>query len=1513
MRLRKFPTAGSFALVNDSIRYFVKRTCLAALPALLFLALSTVQGAPPSTPPAPLPFPTPVTNDVLDPDVFIQWVDGAEVPFPPDSKGKPLRPQDSIWSVEDIRMNQLPRGIVKFGDSKTPGPRYLRIGFKSPVEIGSVLVHGDGQLSVLKPDAPYPGKLDDDSQWIPAQRIKKGKVVGDEAAPEELAIWVLPPGTSTRALRFTHVAQINDNSYAGVFRGAYLLSPRLANLSPQALVSSGSMPEHAGKIIDETYNNFSPWNNIDGRDGTRAKTIEEDPEWIMLTWPAPVTLDGLATVATGFASADVQVYTGPDAQHPSEAKDDEWKTIGSATGLNPMTSAFLPLQFIEFDAPVTTRAIRLRITASLGEREKGTLGGKRIWLDELMALHTLGDSSLASAVLPVTRDKTHAPIAINFSLPEDGFVTLVIDDANGKRVRNLISDTPFPKGDNTVYWDGTDDLKRDADAARHGLYSIPAEMVDPGTYHVRGLWHKQVDLNYQMSVYYPGTPPWSTQDTSGGWMTNHTPAVTVLFIPPGQIVGTSNNQPPSDTPLVFIGAPVSEGGSAVSWVDLDGKKKGGRGWIGGAWTGASYFARDAGTDTMPGVYAYVGCSFLGNANYGTKGKVEIRLTMLTSTGDKPVLTPVYLTDPPPPNAGPKIDGLAVHNSLLVASLNPQAQLLMVDVKNGTVLGTPTVADPRGVAFDSKGRLLVLSGKTLLRYTLGTPPQQLGTPETLVSGLDSPSGLTVDAADHIYITDQGNTNQVKTFSPDGQPLLTIGHPGPLKAGAYDPLHMNNPRGITVDSNGRIWVAEDNFRPKRVSIWNADGTLWKAFYGPGQYGGGGALDPQDGSRFSYDGMEFHVDWDKGTWALQRVYYQPGPTDLKLATRMAAPEAVLYINGKRYMTDAYNSSPTSGSGTVFLFLDKGDVVVPVAAIGRAIDWDLLKGDDFKALWPAGTFPTPDGRNQHQNEATFLWSDLNNDGQVQPNEVQIFSAITGGVTVANDGSFIINNLKIPPPPAVAGATPPPGKPAKTVKQNKLPGNVVRFKPVKFTDQGVPVYDSQKMEILGDANGPVSSGGDQALVGTNGWTIVTNAPPPYSPYGLGGIKDGVSMWSYPSLWPGLHASHESPAPDHPGELVGTTRLLGDFVTPKGSDAGPLFFINSNQGDMYVFTQDGLFVTQLFQDVRQGPLWQMPIAEHNMLVNNVSLHDENFFPTVTQVPDGSIYVDSGALSALVKVNGLESVHRIEPMSLQVSADDLKLAQDFVAQREAARQAAQGSGVLGVALQTQPPALDANPDPWADNSWALIDERGVRAYFNSKSKPYDVQGAVTIAGGNLYAMWKTGDPQLLVNSGAIDNAPFKTGGALDLMIGTNPKADPDRKTPVAGDLRLLVTQVQGKTKAILYRQVVPGTPDAKKVPFSAPWHSINFDSVTDVSDKVQLAADKTGDYEISVPLALLGLNPTDGTRIKGDIGILRGDGTQTTQRVYWNNKATAIVSDVPSEAELTPALWGIWEFRAAAAK
>ena len=90
----------------------------------------------------------------------------------------------------------------------------------------------------------------------------------------------------------------------------------------------------------------------------------------------------------------------------------------------------------------------------------------------------------------------------------------------------------------------------------------------------------------------------------------------------------------------------------------------------------------------------------------------------------------------------------------------------------------------------------------------------------------------------------------------------------------------------------------------------------------------------------------------------------------------------------------------------------------------------------------------------------------------------------------------------------------------------------------------------------------------------------------------------------------------------------------------------------------------------------------------------------------------------------------------------------------------------------------------------------------------------------------------------------------------------------------------------------------------------FDRIDDVSDKVQFAKDDQGHYEVSIPLAALGMKipPKKGQRMKADIGVLRAENGHVNARHYWANKATAITADLPSEAELQPGFWGELEFK-----
>jgi hypothetical protein len=472
-----------------------------------------------------------------------------------------------------------------------------------------------------------------------------------------------------------------------------------------------------------------------------------------------------------------------------------------------------------------------------------------------------------------------------------------------------------------------------------------------------------------------------------------------------------------------------------------------------------------------------------------------------------------------------------------------------------------------------------------------------------------------------------------------------------------------------------------------------------------------------------------------------------------------------------------------------------------------------------------------------------------------------------------------------------------------------VRLRPVSFTHSGVPLYDFAQAEVLAEGvHRGRSSGGSQVLADDSDEAVVTLGVEPFDPYSVSGVKAGKAVWSYPNPWPGLHASHHAAKPNRPGQLIGVTRLLGHFVNPKGSEVGPLWAVNGNMGNLYLLTRDGLFVGTIFEDVRQGQLWKMAVAHRGMSLKGLSLHDENFWPSISQTQDGQVYLVDGSNCSLVRLDGLESLRRIAPIRVTVTADDLAQSQQFVMERESLRQKSVGRGILKAEIRETAPEVDGELSDWATAEWVEIDKRGAGANFNSNAQPYNIRGALAASGDRLYAAWDTHEPKLLQNSVEIPGALFKTGGALDLMLGTDPQADPQRRIPVAGDLRLLITRVNGQTRATLYRQVVPGTADVDKVPFSSPWRTITFDRVQDVSDQIELAGDHEGHYEISVPLNLLGLRPVAGMKIRGDIGILRGNGTETTARSYWSNKATAITADVPSEAALTPHLWGTiqWE-------
>lgn len=1367
-----------------------------------------------------------LTASMVDNAATAHWVGGKTIDRSDwlDAGTKMHWPNPTLFFVatRDARLGH--QGFT-FGEESAPGPRHLRVGLTQAVGIGTLVTVGRiSAVSVLAATAPYPGDPGDERQWVPAQHQRGSS----------LSTWLLPPETTTRAIRLTY--QPTSSERVGILAALYVLKDRFQDRAAEAVFFSSSNSAMAARVVDGQYNcdsESTSWSNA-----SRSEVISASkPEWIAMAWPQPLRLRGLSAFWALFGDVEVQTFTGPDTVHPKEAADSQWKKLITATCTHNYPA--VANNELDFGTLITTRALRLRIISPAVEGGHGamtgrTKGGTACRLDEILAWTPLGNAALQTEKVATTVE--HPPIAIPFVLPSAGLVTLVIEDSTGKRIRNLIGETPFPAGKQMAYWDGLDE-SGSIPGPWGGIYKMVGQPVEPGTYTVRGLCRGPLDLRYEFTIANSaGTPPWLTGSHwgggPGGWLADHSAPSAVLHLPgtPGRLLMTS---------------PVAESNHGIIWTDLEGKKLDGKLWVGGNWTGATHLARDDGAAAKPGDYAYSGCVWEGG----------LRLVAFRNDGF-PLVAPYTFADAKLASLG----GLAVHDGVLLATA-PKANLLIaIDTIAGAVLGTLPLSDGRGLACDAQGSLLALSGQRLLRYPAITrelvKSGKLPEPEVLVArGLEDPQGLTMDADGNSYVADWGASHQVKVFTAKGELIRSIGTAGGARVGPYDQTRMDHPHGLTVTPDGRLWVAELSHAPKRVSAWTRNGAFIKAFYGPAQYGGGGTLDSQDPKRFYYaengtdTGLEFALDWKAGTSRLSNIYWLPS-SKRNPFPNAAAPQTPIYIEGRQYMTDVNNTQPIGGPATLGIWHMRGGLAVQVAAFGHANVWDMAKGADFMSRRPAGSDPAA--------PTTFVWSDLDDDGLVQPGEVFFVAGHPGSLTINERLEICTASAEV-------------------------------FAPRGYTPKGAPIYDlSAGQKKLKDFfMSDVFSGSGQITAATDGWLVATAGM-------VRGIRDGRIGWTYPNEWPGQQAGVASTPPTRLGELMATTHHMG-VIQPKDSDAGRILVIDGDKGNVFLMTTDGLFVATLFHDVRlTGEAWIFPEAKRNMPLNDITLYDEEFWSTATQTVDGTVYLVVGkSHSSLVRVDGLSSIKRLKPWTITVDRAQLESAQAYRLKAEAARLAKLGRDELLVRITAKPPVVDGKLDEWADDAWVTIDQRSERLGGN-------LDGALRISGDRLYAAYRTKDAQLVANGGDAWQFLFKTGGALDLMLATDSTADPQRSAPVAGDLRLLVTTMKGKPIAVLYQPVSP----TRKQPgsFSSPWRTITYDVVADLSEQLQFGG-ADGGFEWSLPLASLGLSAKAGQTLHGDIGILRGNGFQTMQRTYWQNKATSTVADVPTEATLTPNLWG----------
>lgn len=433
-------------------------------------------------------------------------------------------------------------------------------------------------------------------------------------------------------------------------------------------------------------------------------------------------------------------------------------------------------------------------------------------------------------------------------------------------------------------------------------------------------------------------------------------------------------------------------------------------------------------------------------------------------------------------------------------------------------------------------------------------------------------------------------------------------------------------------------------------------------------------------------------------------------------------------------------------------------------------------------------------------------------------------------------------------------------------------LKPTKFLANGQPVYDPEKLEKSFLAGNPAAN--NYLWLDPDGgvYTLTSGQIPSLAKWG----SDGKMEWGYPSIarW---HDSLGMP-PVKAGRLWGMTGPLG----VAGDITGNMTYF----GVCHLFQRStGLYVAAIMKDARSvvsGPEVGQPEGQGGSLIRVV---------TKPGTAPRTFIFASGQDSRVTEVLGLDSIQALPDRTFTLNEEDVATASAALSEFNAKYGSAQKLVVVA--------GLDALKSAPA----APRDLDGLRG-FKTKAA-YDEK--------NLYVSYEVDSPSELINAMTDPKLLFKGGNCLDIQIATDPNADPARKTPAPGDVRLLVTRqlgADGKTPepyAVLFRPKVKDFA-GQPIVLNSPTGKESFDEIT-VVEGVAVEYRKTPNgftAVATIPLQLLGFTPQSGKPVKMDLGYVFGNetGNKVTARAYLKNRSFSanVVNDVPNESRLEPAEW-----------
>jgi len=143
------------------------------------------------------------------------------------------------------------------------------------------------------------------------------------------------------------------------------------------------------------------------------------------------------------------------------------------------------------------------------------------------------------------------------------------------------------------------------------------------------------------------------------------------------------------------------------------------------------------------------------------------------------------------------------------------------------LTSPIISEPQDVTVDQSGNIFVFDGnnRRVLKYdSSGNFVIKFGMEGTGDGEFGYSYGIVADLSDNIYVADTNN-NRIQKFDNDGNFVTKWGSNGGDGTTGTGNGEFDNPRGITTDSSGNVYVAD--MGNGRVQKFDSSGTYISQF--------------------------------------------------------------------------------------------------------------------------------------------------------------------------------------------------------------------------------------------------------------------------------------------------------------------------------------------------------------------------------------------------------------------------------------------------------------------------------------------------------------------------------------------------------------------------------------------------------------------------------------------------------------------------------------------------------------